>query len=104
MANTTGMKFGGRKAGTPNKTSHEMRELIQVFLEQQFENLDEIFENLKPRDKINTIIKMFPYILRKQMEMDVNTPQKQDLVHDLSALSPEELEQLESLVEKIRIK
>jgi len=32
MANTTGMKFGGRKKGTPNKTTRQVKEaLIEAF-------------------------------------------------------------------------
>ena len=28
MANTTGKKYGGRKKGTPNKTTHDMKSAI----------------------------------------------------------------------------
>lgn len=28
MANTTGKKFGGRKKGTPNRTTHDMKSAI----------------------------------------------------------------------------
>ena len=31
MANTTGMKFGGRKKGTPNKSTSEIRTLAQEY-------------------------------------------------------------------------
>jgi hypothetical protein len=31
MANTTGKKFGGRKKGTPNKTTSEIRALAQEY-------------------------------------------------------------------------
>lgn len=100
MANTTGKKFGGRKAGTPNKTSQEMREFIQAFLEFHIDNLDEIFEKLKPRDKMSVIIKMLPYILPKHMVMDVTATHGEpepSINLDLSKLSDSALEEIEAL-------
>lgn len=103
MANTTGKKFGGRQAGTPNKTSREMRQLIQGFLERQLENVDEVFKKLNPKDKMNILLNMFPYVLSKQMLMEVDIPEEPDANFDLSLLSEEELAQFETLFDKARI-
>lgn len=95
-------KFGGRKKGTPNKTTQELREFIQVFLEGQFENLENVFQELKPRDKVNAFIKMLPYVLPRQMQMDVNATHKQETIYDYSNLTTEELLQLKAIMEKTK--
>jgi 23S rRNA C2498 (ribose-2'-O)-methylase RlmM len=102
MANTTGKKFGGRKKGTPNKTPQEVKEIMQLFLENQFEKLDEVFEQLKPRDKINSIIKMLPYIVPKQMQMDLTATHIQEPQYDLSKLTTEELLKLVEITDKAK--
>ena len=33
MANTTGKKFGGRELGTPNRSTEQLRQTVQVFIE-----------------------------------------------------------------------
>ncbi|MGO3181233.1 MAG: hypothetical protein ACTIJ9_00220 [Aequorivita sp.] len=97
-------KTGGRKAGTPNKTTQEIRDFMQGFLSEKFESLDEVFEQLEPKDKINAIIKMLPYLVPKQMQMDVSATHKHQTKQDLSKLSDDELYQLLELTEKANSK
>jgi hypothetical protein len=37
MANTTGLKFGGRTKGTSNKTTTELREKFSLLIENNFD-------------------------------------------------------------------
>ena len=53
MANTTGEKFGGRKKGTPNKLTAELRQKINDFLNDNWNCLQKDFERLEPKDKLN---------------------------------------------------
>lgn len=94
-------KTGGRKAGTPNKSTQEMRDFMQAFLESKLDDLNEVFEQLKPKDKINALIKLLPYLMPKQMQMDVQATHKQVVKHDLSKLSDSELHKLLEMQEKI---
>jgi len=97
-------KTGGRKAGTPNKTTQEIRDFMQSFLSEKFESLDEVFEQLEPKDKINAIIKMLPYLVPKQMQMDVSATHKHETKQDLSKLTDAELYNLLELTEKANSK
>lgn len=40
MANTTVKKFGGRKKGTPNKTTKKIRSAFQLIIDKNLNNID----------------------------------------------------------------
>ena len=65
MANTTGSKYGGRQKGTPNRMTKELRVLLKDILYQELEQLQERLELLEPKQRIELIIKLTPYILPK---------------------------------------
>ena len=65
MANTTGNKYGGRQKGTPNRMTKELRVLLKDILYQELEQLQERLELLEPKQRIELIIKLMPYILTK---------------------------------------
>lgn len=93
-------KTGGRKAGVPNRTTQEMRDVMQSFIECKIEELDQVYNELEPKDKISAIIKMLPYLLPRQQNIELNATHKQELGHDLSKLSDDELHQLLTLTTK----
>ena len=65
MANTTGKKYGGRQKGTPNRMTKELRVLLKDIIYQELEEVQERFSLLEPRQRIELIIKLMPYILTK---------------------------------------
>lgn len=58
-----GQKTGGRKEGTPNKVTQAMRERLNTVLESELDQLDELFEEVSARDRLQFIIKLIPYII-----------------------------------------
>lgn len=46
MANTTGKKFGGRKKGTKNKATEELREAYEMLLSGNIQNLTKWLEKV----------------------------------------------------------
>ncbi len=46
MANTTGKKFGGRKKGTPNRLTKELRSLLKDILYEELERTPEYLDHL----------------------------------------------------------
>ena len=65
MANTTGNKYGGRQKGTPNRMTKELRVLLKDIIYQELEEVQESFSLLEPKQRIELIIKLMPYILPK---------------------------------------
>ncbi len=48
MANNTGKKYGGRKKGTPNRMTKELRSVLKDVLYEEIEALQERLDALKP--------------------------------------------------------
>ena len=65
MANTTGNKYGGREKGTPNRLTKELRTLLKDILYQELEQIQERLELLKPKERLELLIKLIPYVLPK---------------------------------------
>ena len=65
MANTTGNKYGGRQKGTPNRMTKELRSVLKNILYQEINDIEERFNLLEPKERIELLIKLIPYILPK---------------------------------------
>jgi len=78
MANTTGKKYGGRQKGTPNKLTKELRSLLKDILYQELDELQEKFKLLEPRERIELLIKLMPYILPKVTSVSHTTNEPLD--------------------------
>jgi hypothetical protein len=63
--NYTGVKTGGRKQGTPNKLTKELRTLLKDFIYNELENMTDYLEQMTPKDKVEIIIKLLPYAMPK---------------------------------------
>lgn len=75
----TGYKTGGREAGTPNKTTQDLRNIIQSFIDRNIDEMQKNFDLLEPKDKLSFIEKMLQYSLPKMnsVKMDLeNTPRE----------------------------
>ena len=78
MANTTGVKYGGRQKGTPNKLTKELRSLLKDILYQELDELQEKFKLLEPKERIELLIKLMPYILPKVTSVSHTTNEPLD--------------------------
>ncbi len=59
----TGIKTGGRKKGTPNKTTKEIRNTLSLLLSNNLENLQKDIDKLEPKDRIKTLIDISKFII-----------------------------------------
>jgi hypothetical protein len=62
----------GRPAGSINKNSAEIKVVIRQILSNQLEGLELLLNELTPKDKVDTLIKLLPYIIPKQNEIIVD--------------------------------
>jgi len=60
-----GTKTGGRKSGTPNKITKDLRERVNDFLSDNWDNLQDDFEQLEPKERVNFYEKLLQYGLPK---------------------------------------
>ena len=65
MANTTGQKYGGRKKGTPNKLTKELRTVLKDVIYDEIEALETHLDALNPKERLELLIKLMPYVLPK---------------------------------------
>ena len=78
MANTTGVKYGGRQKGTPNKLTKELRSVLKDILYQELEQIKERLDALKPKERIELLIKLMPYVLPKVTSISHTTNEQFD--------------------------
>jgi hypothetical protein len=62
----------GRKAGTPNKTTSEIRDSFQMLLEDNLEQLREDIRSLEPRERVKIMLELATFIIPKMKSIQVN--------------------------------
>lgn len=63
----------GRPKGSKNKATGELREFVNDFINNNRENLQNDFEALEPKERIDTLIKLMEYSLPKLNRTEVST-------------------------------
>jgi len=72
MANNTGKKFGGRKPGSVNKVSSEMRLWVDKLINSNRKQLEADLRLLKPAERWSVIERLMNYTLPKMQSIDAN--------------------------------
>lgn len=73
MANTTGKKFGGRKKGTPNKTTKDLRSWLTAFLENKQQQIEKDWHKLTPSQRINLFERLLKFVLPTLQSAELKT-------------------------------
>lgn len=79
-----GKKFGGRKAGTPNKITVNTREALRTFLGAQQREVEKAFKKLSPKEKVFAYTRLLPFI----------TPQYSAVNFSLKNMTEEDLQHI----------
>lgn len=58
-----GNKFGGRRKGTHNRTTHELKDFFNKFLNRHVGDLDTAFAELEAKDKFKVILNMTKFVM-----------------------------------------
>ena len=65
MSNNTGKKFGGRKPGTANKLTLELRTLLKNVVHQELELLSDHLTKLDVAERLDLLIKLLHFTVPK---------------------------------------
>lgn len=79
-------KYGGRKKGTPNKDTRELRERLSDLIDMNFNKLQTDLDNLDPKERVNTVIKLLDFALPKLRSIENKV--------DFMQLSDEQIDQI----------
>ena len=66
-------KTGGRKKGTPNKDTKELRERISDLIDNNFDNIQSDIDSLTPEKRLDFLVKLFEYSLPKLNRTELDT-------------------------------
>ncbi|MDB5242616.1 MAG: hypothetical protein JWP57_3241 [Spirosoma sp.] len=77
-------KTGGRKSGSVNKTTSDLKSRIADLIDDHFETISEDLKALEPKDRIVAYQRFMEYVLPKQREQRI----------DLSSLTDQQIDDL----------
>jgi len=69
-------KTGGRIKGVPNKTSSQTKGLIQIVVSDQMESVNMLLNMLEPKERIDAIIKLLPFVIPKQSTIEIDNKEE----------------------------
>ena len=78
MANNTGKKYGGRQKGTPNKLTKEIRIVLKDLIYKELDEIKERLDSIEPKQRIEIVIKLIPYVLPKVESISHSTNEPLD--------------------------
>lgn len=72
----------GRPKGSLNKSTTQTKEIIQKVISSELDKLGAMLEQLEPKERIDAIAKLLPYILPKTSEVSIieNEPPKKIII------------------------
>jgi len=96
--NNTGMKFGGRQKGIPNRRTAITENIEQLVL-QEFEKIPAYIESLNNKERLEFTIKLLPYAVPKYNHKTISddTPELPIFEQILIVTSVGEKERLEKV-------
>ncbi len=77
-------KTGGRKPGSTNRTSTDLKSRLAALVDSQFDTIQADLETLEPKDRVTAYLKFMEYVLPKQREQKI----------DVSTLTDQQVDEL----------
>ena len=65
-------KTGGRKTGTSNKMTTELRDKLQSIIEMTVDELPELLEQMAPEERVKALTALLPYVVPKLSNVEVS--------------------------------
>ena len=83
-------KTGGRKAGTPNRTTQQLRQWLIAFVDQNTKQIERDWKALDPRDRIQAFQQFLKYCLPTMQAVNLSA----SIEKELESLPDDKLEEL----------
>jgi hypothetical protein len=79
----------GRPAGIPNRTTREVRELLQKVIDQELDRIQADLATMDSDKRLDVLLKLLPYCLPKINPIDLESPpddpkQRDNTIHRLT--------------------
>lgn len=74
----SGVKTGGRKKGTANKVTKDLRLLLKELLEKEFCSIEEHLQQVESKERLELLVKLLPYALPKYENQVYSIEPKED--------------------------
>jgi hypothetical protein len=75
---------GGRKAGTPNKATTEIKEAFQMLLEDNLEQLRVDISSLEPKERVKFMLDLASFIIPKMKSVDLKADKTETITIDFN--------------------
>lgn len=80
----------GRPMGVPNKVTANLKDRVNLLIENNFDKLQSDLDTIEPKDRLSIMLKLMEYVLPKQKETKI----------DFSNLSDAEIDELINRITK----
>ena len=74
----------GRKVGTPNKATTEIKEAFQMLLEDNLEGLQKDISSLEPKERVKFMLELASFIIPKMKSVDLKSENTETVFIDFS--------------------
>lgn len=85
----------GRPKGSQNRNTTELKEVIKTILDSELDKIQKNLNQLEPKERLDFLVKILPYVLPKQSQIEHTAIVEEKQHMDLSSFSTEELKEME---------
>ena len=64
--------ISGRPKGSLNRTTQRTKKAIEKIVSNELKNIDELLGQLEPKERLDVLIKLLPYIVPKNRHIEVD--------------------------------
>jgi len=75
----------GRKAGTPNKATKDIRDAFSLLIENNLSKLQEDLNKLEPKERIKLLLEMSQFVVPKLRSIDLQSDVEETITIDFNS-------------------
>ncbi|MBP3253279.1 MAG: hypothetical protein J6M30_02080 [Bacteroidales bacterium] len=94
-------KTGGRKKGTPNKVTKDIKSWIEKIINDNFQQIQADLSAMKPDERFKAIVSLLPYVIPKQQSVSIEAQIEAEMKAINKALETADDEVLSKIADKM---